>query len=214
MIRDILIARYPHLTLQIRLLESQKLLTEDAMKIWESYLQLRTQSQKLQELNLKEKDPGPETEETDVIQETFNQMRGKYQAPPKPYTERNHQHPSMKNHPVCSRCGRKGHNFYACTATEGQTCHKCGGRNHFARACRSTQIRQPPTSLGTKRKVNHLQEEHKENRDKEEEYEELVFSTRSKKLFSKKFKQGLTDISIEDVKMKVLINTGASVAVI
>ena len=107
MIRDILIARCPHPTLQVRLLESQKLTTEDAIKIWESYLQVRCQSQKLQELNMKEKDPSPETEETEQKQESVNRMREKYRAPTKPYTERNNRHPSMNTQPICSRCGKK-----------------------------------------------------------------------------------------------------------
>ena len=82
MIRDILIARCPHQTLQVRLLEAQKLMTEDAIKIWESYLQVRTQCQKLQEMNVKEKDPSPETEQTVPQQENVNKVREKYQAHP------------------------------------------------------------------------------------------------------------------------------------
>ena len=126
------------------------LTTEDAIKIRESSLQVRTQSQKLHKLNIKEKDPSPETKETDMKQECVNRMRDKYQAPTKPYTEQNHRHPSMNNQHICSRCGRKGYNSYACTITKGQTCHKCGGRNHFAKACISTHIWRSPTSLGTK----------------------------------------------------------------
>ena len=209
MIRDILIARCPHPTLQVHLLEAQKLTTEDAVKIWESYLQVRTQSQKLQERNVKEKDPSPETEQTGPQHENVNKIREKYRAPPKPFTERSQYNPPGSDISACFRCGRKGHNSYACTATKGQTCHKCGGKNHFARACRSSQTRRQQPSLGTRRRVNHLQESEEEDHE-----EELVFSTRPKKPINEKLKRGLTEISIENVKVKVLVDTGASVDII
>ena len=124
MIRDILIARCPHPSLQVRLLEAQRLTTEDAMKIWESYLQVRTQSKKLQELNMKEKDPSPETEPTGETQENVNKIREKYRGPQKPfYEQRSHHHQQGSEMPACTRCGRKGHRPNQCTATQGQTCH-------------------------------------------------------------------------------------------
>ena len=52
LIRDTIISRCPHPPLQVRMLEAQHLTAEDAIKMWESFLQVRTQARKLQEMSL------------------------------------------------------------------------------------------------------------------------------------------------------------------
>ena len=83
LIRDTIISRCPHPPLQVRMLEAQQLTADDAIKMWESFLQVRVQARKLQEMNLtKVSDPNPEREpqkEPDVA----NRVREQRKMPPK-----------------------------------------------------------------------------------------------------------------------------------
>ena len=63
LIRDMIISRCPHPPLQVRMLEAQHLTADEAIKMWESFLQVRVQARKLQEMHItKVSEPSPEQE--------------------------------------------------------------------------------------------------------------------------------------------------------
>ena len=191
LIRDIIISRCPHPPLQVRMLEAHHLTTDEAVKMWESFLQVRVQARKLQEMNLnKESEPSPEQEPKKEIDFT-NRVRESRKSPPSFSGEKN-----KPSHGPCYRCGRRSHKASECWATKGKTCNKCGGKNHFAKMCKSRQV--DGTSLA--RRV------HATSEDVPGDF--AFTSSGGVK------KNQLTDVQLNGQTVKVLVDTGASADII
>ena len=193
LIRDTIISRCPHPPLQVRMLEAQQLTADDAIKMWESFLQVRVQARKLQEMNLtKVSDPNPEREpqkEPDVA----NRVREQRKMPPKFDSEK-----TGPNYGPCYRCGRRSHKASDCWTTRGKTCNKCGGKNHFAKMCKSRQV----DGQKLTRRVNATSEDDTSG--------DFAFTSGGGTMK----RDRLTDVKLNGQAVKVLVDTGASADII
>ena len=191
LIRDMIISRCPHPPLQVRMLEAQHLTADEAIKMWESFLQVRAQARKLQEMNIT-KDSKPSPEQEPQKQPDFaNRVQEKRSMSPRFGRDRN----KPSNGP-CYRCGRRSHKASECWATKGKTCNKCGGKNHFAKMCKSRQVNDPSHT----RRVNATSEDVPGD---------FAFTSGE----SVKRDQ-LTDVQLNGQTVKVLVDTGASADII
>ena len=199
LIRDMIISRCPHPPLQVRMLEAQHLTADEAIKMWESFLQVRVQARKLQEMHItKASEPSPE-QEPQKEADFANRVREKSRMSPRFGGDR-----SKSSNGPCYRCGRRSHKASECWATKGKTCNKCGGKNHFAKMCKSRQVIEPSQT----RRVNATSED-AVNADSEDVPSDFAFTSgRSVK------RDQLTDVQLNGQTVKVLVDTGASADII
>ena len=157
-------------------------------------------------------------EQAGVSTDTLRHLRKKQLKP----REQSQPHKSTK---VCRQCGFTWpHTTSPCPA-KGKTCKKCGKPNHFAKMCLSkSHAPELPHAKATtphKKKpqsnVRHIQAEVKqteqiENSDTEStSTEEGVFTLGSD---ADKMKVPVTNVEVNDVTVKMMIDTGASTDII
>ncbi|XP_043227351.1 uncharacterized protein K02A2.6-like [Amphibalanus amphitrite] len=203
LIRDMIISRCPHSSLQVRMLEAQHLTAEDAIKMWESFLQVRVQAKKLQEMNLtKEVNPSPEQEPKKEGESAYRVVGEKGQKSPFQHGDRK----GGQSRGPCYRCGRSSHKASDCLVTRGKTCNKCGGKNHFAKMCKSRQDDGP----SYKRRVNATRDEVEADRTVSD-FDDFAFTSESS---SAEGRGTLTSVQLNGQTVRVLVDTGASADII
>lgn len=118
-------------------------------------------------------------------------------------SQRVHVKPNSKQGMKCYRCGKEGHfGKDPCCPANGKMCNKCGKIGHFRNVCKSKQV----DNAKYQQKYRKGKYVHHVKNDSDDEY---AFTVENKK-----YRGDEIEIEVGSIKLKVVIDSGASVNII
>jgi hypothetical protein len=118
-------------------------------------------------------------------------------------SQRVHVKPNSKHGMKCYRCGKEGHfGKDPCCPAKGKMCNKCGKIGHFRNVCKSKQV----DNAKYQQKYRKGKYVHHVKNDSDDEYAFTVDN--------KKYRGDEIEIEVGSIKLKVVIDSGASVNII